>query len=203
MEHAQGNSKHEVIAMQAWVWIVIAVVVVAIAAVAVAGARRQQERRRLRDTFGPEYDRAVETRGSRRDAEKELAGRYERRRELQIRALSIEQRQGYAQEWHDVQALFVDTPSDAVREADTLLSRVMRDRGYPVADFEQRASDVSVDHPRVVDNYRTAHAISQRSATGEASTEDLRQAMVHYRALFEDMLNESGDAASPTLRSAR
>jgi hypothetical protein len=196
MEHAQGNSKHEVIAMQAWVWIVIAVVVVAIAAVAVAGARRQQERRRLRDTFGPEYDRAVETRGSRRDAEKELAGRYERRRELDIRVLSIEQRQGYAQEWHDVQARFVDTPTDAVRDADTLLSRVMRDRGYPVADFEQRASDVSVDHPRVVDNYRTAHAISQRSATGEASTEDLRQAMVHYRALFEDMLTESGVSAA-------
>jgi hypothetical protein len=180
--------------MQPWIWIVIAVCVVAIGAVALMAARQQQQRRRLRDTFGPEYDRTVETRSNRRDAERELAGRYERRRELNIHVLTIEQRQGYAQEWQDVQARFVDTPADAVREADTLLSRVMRERGYPVADFEQRASDVSVDHPRVVDNYRTAHGISERSARGEASTEDLRQAIVHYRALFEDMLTDAGTA---------
>jgi hypothetical protein len=173
------------------VWIVIAVCVIAVVAVAVAMGARQQRRRRLRETFGPEYDREVETRGNRREAERELSGRYERRSKLDIRPLPMEQRQAYAQEWREVQARFVDTPADAMREADTLISRVMRERGYPVGEFDQRAADVSVDHPRVVDEYRIAHSISQRSARGEASTEDLRQGMVHYRALFEEMLTES------------
>jgi|SRR5579884_921334 len=192
--------------MQTWIWIVIALCVVAIAAAVLAAMRQQQHRGRLRQTFGPEYDRTLGQHANRRDAERELAGRYERRQSLAIRPLSVEHRQGFAQEWHDVQARFVDTPADAVRDADSLLSRLMRERGYPVADFDQRAADVSVDHPRVVENYRTAHAISLRSAAGQASTEELRQAMVHYRSLFEDMLTDGGataEAAAPAAHDSR
>jgi len=183
--------------MQPWVWIIIALCVIAVVA-AVAGAVQQRQRARLRDTFGPEYDRTVEARGDRREAEKELAGRYQRRQSLDIRDLPEDQRARYAEDWRGVQARFVDAPADAVREADTLVAAVMRERGYPVADFEQRAADVSVDHPGVVDNYRRAHDISQRSAAGRASTEDLRQAMVHYRALFDELL---GSRAAGTTRS--
>lgn len=187
--------------MQAWTWVVIAVVIVAVIALVAVVVQQQQRRARLRQTFGPEYERLLRERGNRREAERELAGRYERRRGLDIRPLGAEQREMYAREWTDVQARFVDMPADAVRDADSLLSRVMRERGYPVGDFEQRAADVSVDHPGVVDNYRRAHAISQRSAAGEASTEDLRQAMVHYRSLFNQMLAE-GDAADVETRGA-
>lgn len=187
--------------MQAWIWVVIAAcVVIAIALVAVV-ARQQQQRAQLRQTFGPEYERTMRERGNRRDAERELAGRYERRRGLDIRPLSAEQRDVYAREWTEVQARFVDMPADAVRDADSLLSRVLRERGYPVGDFEQRSADVSVDHPGVVDNYRRAHAISKRSAAGQASTEDLRQAMVHYRSLFNELLAER-DTADADARGA-
>jgi hypothetical protein len=187
--------------MQAWIWVVIAVCVVAVAVAATAAARRQQRRAQLRQTFGPEYDRVVDRRGDRGEAERELRGRFERRQTLAIRALTPEQRQGFAQEWRDVQARFVDSPADAVRDADSLIGRAMRERGYPVAEFEQRASDVSVDHPRVVENFRTAHAISQRGGAGQASTEELRQAMVHYRSLFDDML-AGGDTEAETARMA-
>lgn len=173
--------------MQPWLWIIVALCVVAVAA-AVVAAMQQRQRARLRGTFGPEYDRTVEARGDRREAEKELSGRYQRRQSLDIRDLPDDERDRYAAEWRGVQARFVDAPADAVREADTLVATVMRQRGYPVADFEQRAADASVDHPRVVDNYRRGHDISLRSAAGSASTEDLRQAMVHYRALFDELL---------------
>ena len=184
--------------MQAWTWVVIAVCVIAVIALVVVVMRQQRRRAQLRQTFGPEYERAVQERGNRREAERELAGRYERRRGLDIRPLSAEQREVYAREWTEVQARFVDMPADAVRDADSLLSRVMRERGYPVGEFEQRAADVSVDHPGVVDNYRRAHDISQRSAAGRASTEDLRMAMVHYRSLFTQLLAESATAAAPS-----
>jgi heme exporter protein D len=174
--------------MQAWIWVVIAVVVVAVIALVIAGVQQQRRRAQLRNTFGMEYDRTLERTGDRREAERELAGRYERRKSLDIRPLGDEQREAYAGEWTEVQARFVDAPADAVRDADSLLSRVMRERGYPVGEFEQRAADVSVDHPGVVDNYRRAHGISQRSASGQASTEDLRMAMVHYRSLFSELL---------------
>ncbi len=173
--------------MQTWVWIVIAVVVVAVVAAALIGAQ-QQRSRRLRETFGPEYDRELSQRGDRREAERELSGRMERRRELDIRPLAPEQRERFMAAWSNVQAHFVDVPADAVQEADTLISSLMRERGYPVADFDQRAADLSVEHARVLDNYRAAHDISQRSAAGSATTEDLRQAMVHYRTLFSDLL---------------
>ena len=174
--------------MQTWVWIIIAVAVVLVVAAAVVAATQQQRRSRLRDTFGPEYDREVSQRGDRREAERELSGRLERRREYDIRPLSPQQRERYMVSWSNVQAHFVDAPRDAVQEADTLITALMRERGYPMADFDQRAADLSVEHGRVIDNYRTAHDISQRSAAGSASTEDLRQAMVHYRSLFSDLL---------------
>jgi len=173
--------------MHTWVWIIVAIAVV-VCVVAVVAAVQQQRRTRLRNTFGSEYDREVETRGDRRQAERELSGRLERRKQFDIRPLSEEQRQRYSADWNAVQARFVDAPHDAVQEADTLVMAVMRDRGYPMGDFEQRAADVSVDHSQVIDRYRTAHDISQRSAAGTASTEDLRQAMVHYRALFGELL---------------
>jgi hypothetical protein len=181
--------------MQPWVWIVIALLVIA-AGAAVVGMTQQRRQARLRDTFGPEYQRTVEARGSRREAERELSGRFERRQKLDIRPLDEEQRERYAAEWRNVQARFVDVPNDAVGEADTLVSAVMRERGYPIADFDQRASDLSVDHGGVIENYRRAHDISRRSSLGQASTEDLRQAMVCYRSLFDELLGAGNRDAS-------
>ena len=169
--------------------IVVAVVVVVaiVGAVAVIGARRRRTRQ-LRERFGPEYDRALEQHGSRKQAEAELSGREQRREGLDIRPLEREQRERFAEQWLAVQGRFVDEPQEAVRESDRLVREVMRQRGYPVDDFEQRADDVSVDHPHVVENYRAAGRIAERNERGEASTEDLRQATVHYRALFEELL---------------
>ena len=162
-------------------------------------AGRQRRSRRLQDTFGPEYDRTVEHAGDRRAAEAELRERTERRAELDIVPLEPEARARYMEAWHNTQAQFVDEPVEATREADRLITSVMRDRGYPVDDFEQRAADLSVDHPQVVDDYRAAHAIAAANDRSEASTEDLRQAMVHYRALFEDLLEPD----QPEAREAR
>jgi hypothetical protein len=174
--------------MPAWVWILIAVAVVVIAAVAVVGWLQQRRSGRLQSTFGPEYQRTVEERGNRREAERELEGRYQRRQQLDIRPLDPEARDRYVQQWTMIQARFVDVPADAIQEADTTVMAVMRDRGYPVTDFEQRAADVSVDHADVVDNYRKGHEVARRTAQGTASTEDMRQGMIHYRALFEKLL---------------
>jgi hypothetical protein len=166
--------------------IIIAVVVVAaIVAFAMYQKRRSE---RLRDRFGPEYQVAVAETGSRRDAENELAGRESRRAKLDIRPLEPEARDDYASAWEEVQARFVDSPTDAVGRADRLVHQVMRDRGYPMDDFEQQAADVSVDHAAVVSDYRAAHEISLLNDAGDASTEDLRRAMVHYRSLFHDLL---------------
>src|SRR4051794_18427881 len=152
-----------------------------------AGQRRRSER--LRTQFGSEYDRTVETAGKRSAAEADLEARQERVESLEIRALDPGERDRYSERWRVVQALFVDDPASAVGDADTLIGDVMRARGYPVGDFEQRAADVSVNHPQVVDHYRTAHAIATRQRSGVADTEQLRQAMVHYRALFADLLD--------------
>src|SRR5438093_2829257 len=164
--------------MPAWVWIVIAAVVLIVVIALVAAANR---RRRLQSRFGPEYDRAVAESGK-RGASSELRQREKRRQELDIQPLSPAARERYAQHWQAIQARFVDKPGDAVREADVLVAGVMRDRGYPMENFEQQSADISVDHPRVVDNYRAGHAISMASDQEQATTEDLRQAMVHYRA---------------------
>jgi hypothetical protein len=178
--------------MPVWGWILIVVAVVVVAA-AVAWVMTRRRTDQLRDRFGPEYDRSMTEMGSRRKAESELAGRQKRREELDLRPLAPEARTRYAEEWRAVQARFVDQPGDAVHQADVLVTNVMRDRGYPMEDFEQRSADVSVDHPNVVDDYRAAHAISMAHDHDKASTEDLRQAMVHYRSLFDELLG-SDDA---------
>jgi hypothetical protein len=184
--------------MPSWGWVLIAigvVVVLALVAWSAFGARR---RRGLQERFGPEYDRTVADAPSRREAESELSERQKRRDELEVQPLSAESRDRYASRWHNTQAKFVDEPEEAVDEADGLIQEVMRERGYPVDDFEQRAADLSVDHPEVISNYRAARGISIANERGKASTEDLRTAMVHYRALFVELLETEPAATSRT-----
>ncbi len=166
--------------------IVIAAAVVVLAAVAML---RQQRTRRLRERFGPEYERTLARTGDRRAGETELAEREQHRRQLQVVDLEPAVRVRYHEAWQATQAKFVDDPVGATREADELVSSVMRDRGYPVDEFEQRAADISVDHPQVAENYRAAHAVSLANERGLAATDDLRQAFVHYRSLFAELLD--------------
>ena len=175
--------------MDAGLLIAIIVVLVLLALLAFF-AGRQRRSRKLQETFGPEYDRTVEQAGDRKAAEAELKERAERRGGFDIVALEPEARARYVEAWRHTQAQFVDEPAEATREADRLITSVMRDRGYPVDDFDQRAADLSVDHPQVVDDYRAAHTIAVANDRSEASTEDLRQALVHYRSLFEDLLED-------------
>jgi hypothetical protein len=184
--------------MPGWAWAIIVVAALEVVAVVVWRAFAAKRTRTLQSRFGPEYDRTVETADSRRDAEADLKARADRRDELDIRPLAPGARERYVAEWQQVQARFVDDPDIAVREADVLIQQVMSDRGYPMNDFEQRAADVSVDHPDVVENYREAHRLSRAAATGDATTEDLRQAMQHYRSLFDELLEES--ASEPVSR---
>jgi hypothetical protein len=142
----------------------------------------------LRQKFGPEYDRAVLTHGSERKAEAKLADREERVEKLNIRDLDLGERERFSKQWESLQSRFVDSPKGAVAEADDLVSSVMKARGYPLSDFDQRAADISVDHPRVVENYRSAHGIALRVGKDQATTEDLRTATIHYRSLFEDLV---------------
>ena len=175
--------------MDAWIWIVIAVaVMVMVVAVIAAASSRRRRRHHLQDRFGSEYDRTVEGADRRRQAEHELREREVRHDELDLRPLSDASRQRYTQQWQEMQSGFVDRPQVAVADADRLITDLMRERGYPVDDFETRSDLVSVDHPDVVENYRTAHGIAQRTVDGRTTTEDLRQAVVSYRALFEEML---------------
>ena len=175
--------------MDAGLLIAILVVLVLLALLAVV-AGRQRRSRRLQDRFGPEYERTVEQAGDRRSAETELQERAQRRERFDIVPLEPEARARYIEAWRHTQARFVDEPVEATREADRLITSVMRDRGYPIDDFEQRAADISVDHPQVVDDYRAAQAIAAANDRSEASTEDLRQALVHYRSLFEELLED-------------
>jgi hypothetical protein len=165
--------------------IIIAVVVVAIGALFYL---RQRRTTTLRSRFGPEYDHAVAQYGGRTGAEKALERRAERTERYQIRPLNEEEQHRFSEDWRTAQARFVDDPSLAIRTADTLVSEVMRVRGYPMSDFDRRAEDLSVDHPQVVKNYRTAHEIATLDQEHRASTEDLRRAMVCYRELFDDLL---------------
>lgn len=173
--------------------IVIVVLVVVIAAVA-AYAIRQNQRRQLRQRFGPEYDRTVAESGDQSKAERALEERVKRRKELEIRDLEPDARSRYSESWRAIQTRFVDDPRGAVREADVLVTSVMGDRGYPTEGFEKQAEYVSVDHAGVIENYRSAHAISTADADGRASTDDLRQAMVHYRSLFNELLGGGSTA---------
>ena len=151
---------------------------------------QRQRSAQLRARYGPEYDHTVNQLGDTRRAESELAKRQARVAVLEIRALNPEQLNGYLQRWQTLQPRFVDDPEGAVTDADRLVEEVMGARGYPVSDFDQRAADLSVYHPRVVDNYRFARDIAQRHKLGKATTEDLRRAMVYYRGLFQDLLED-------------
>src|SRR5579859_233062 len=157
---------------------------------------RKHRTERLRTQFGGvEYTRAVKEGGNRRKAEAALDKRADRVEGLHIRALAAGDRARFVESWGRVQARFVDGPGGAVTDADRLLADVMSTRGYPVSDFEQRAADISVDHPRVLENYRAAHQTALRQANGQANTEDLRQAMIHYRTLFEELVGEPQEQA--------
>jgi FtsZ-interacting cell division protein ZipA len=175
--------------MNTWVWIVIGVVVAIVVLGVLFSALRTRRSRSLQDQFGREYDRTVDKAGGRREAERELAERQKRHDELELKPLSPEARERYLQQWQQTQSRFVDDPTGAVAEADDLVNRVMRDRGYPVDDFEQRAADISVEHPELVERYRTANGIARASEQGKASTEDLRHSVRHYRALFVELLD--------------
>ena len=174
--------------MDTWVWIVIAAVALIVVLAVIWNATRAKRTRALQDTFGREYDRTVENTGDRRAAERELRERQKQHDELELKPLSPEARDRYVRRWQSTQTRFVDDPPGAVAEADALVQQVMQERGYPVDDFDRRVADISVDHPNLVEKYRTAHGIAQSAESGDASTEDMRHSVRHYRALFAELL---------------
>lgn len=171
-------------------WIVLVVLVVLVV-IAVLLIRSRQRSAALRQRFGPEYDRTVETAGGRRPAERDLAEREKLHDQVTLRPLPPGARERYAAEWTRVQQNFVDAPNAAVTEADRLVTTVMAERGYPVEDERARQAVLSVEHADAMDRYRSAHEVSQLNLRGEATTEQLRQAMLHYRALADELLGES------------
>jgi hypothetical protein len=175
--------------------IVIVIAIVVLAAIAVIGYRMAQQKRttRLREQYGPEYDRAVDQADSQREAESELRDRSKRHEKLELRRLDPSEREDFERRWSDVQGQFVDDPNTAVRNADRLVVEVMSARGYPVDDFDQRADDLSVSHPEVTQRYREARRIAQANKDGKADTEDLRQAVTSYRSLVLALLADDGD----------
>jgi hypothetical protein len=181
--------------MATWVWVVIAIAVVVVVALGAVTARNRRTAM-LRDRFGPEYDRVIANSGDRRAAEADLLARERQRAQFDVKPLPEATRLRFAGEWRDVQELFLDQPAQAVAGADALITRVMEERGYPMRDFDAQAELASVDYPDVVENYRFAHAVQQRSQTDQASTEDLREALVRYRSLFDELLRPEGDAVS-------
>jgi hypothetical protein len=181
--------------------IIVVLVIIALLAGAFLARKRQEERRRaeLQERFGPEYTRAVDESGSQREAERHLAEVAHKRDKLEIRDLSAAERGRYTDEWDVVQSRFVDEPAAAVDSAESLIHRVMRERGYPVEDFDEQADLVAADHPGVVSEYRAAHEAHQRHrSSGSLDTEDLRQAFVHYRTLFGSLVNPETVAAPTT-----
>ena len=175
------------------VFAAVAILVIVILTWLYVGKRRSTTAE-LRQKFGPEYQRAVLAHGSERKAEATLADREKRVEKLNIRDLDPMERERFSKRWEVVQSRFVDSPKGAVTEADDLVSSLMKTRGYPVSDFDQRAADISVVYPRVVENYRSAHEIALRLRKDQASTEDLRKAMIHYRSLFEELVQFSTTA---------
>jgi hypothetical protein len=180
--------------------IILIVVAAAVVILAVTLLYRRRQSQNLKARFGAEYDRTVGDKGGVSRAEAELAERTKRVAAYNIRPLPVADREHYLDSWRWVQTNFVDSPKDAVTKADGIVGEVMTARGYPVDDFERGSADLSVDHPKVVENYRAAHDIAVRLQRGEASTEDLRQAMIHYRALFEDLVGVTD--AAPTTAAA-
>ena len=181
--------------MAAWVWVVIVIAVVVVVALVAVGARKRRTAM-LRGHFGPEYDRAVENSEDQRAAEANLRAREKQRAQFDLQPLPEATRLSFASEWRDLQERFVDQPAQATGAADTLITRVMEARGYPMKDFDAQAELVSVDHPDTVENYRFAHAIQQRAKTQQASTEDLREALLRYRSLFDELLRPEGNGAA-------
>lgn len=182
-------------------WQIAVIVVAVLVAIGIAWIAVQRQRTdRLTKQYGPEYQRTVDSAGGQREAERDLDARRERVKGFELRALSADERDRYLASWKESQGHFVDDPAGAISQADVLVQEVMRARGYPMADFEQRAADISVDHPHVLEEYRAAHNIAERHATAGVETEDLRQAMVHYRALFDDLLGT--ESATPEQESA-
>jgi hypothetical protein len=173
--------------------VIIVVLVVIVLAVVGWFVTQDRRRRQLRERFGPEYDRTVDEQGNRRDAERELALREERHAQLDIKPLSNTDRDRYAKQWTLIQQQFVDRPEHAVVEADRLVTVVMGERGYPTEGYHQQVSDLSVRHANTLDHYRSAHAIKARNDDSRVATEELREAMVHYRSLFEDLLDSDVD----------
>lgn len=168
--------------------VIAAVVVLVVLAIALWLWNRRKQSERLVQRFGPEYERTLHEHGDRAKAEAELRERERRVEKLNIVPLAPAEAQQFAQDWRALQARFVDNPKGVLMDADRLVRELMLRRGYPMGDFERRAADISVDHPAVVDHYRAAHAIAERDHRGETTTEDLRQAVVHYRALFDELL---------------
>jgi len=185
-----------------WVWVVIAIAVVVVIALVAVGARKRRTVA-LRDRFGPEYDRALEKSDDRRAAEADLREREKQRAQFDVKPLPEAARLHFAEEWRNTQERFIDQPAQATTAADALITRVMEARGYPLKDFDAQADLVSVDHPETVENYRFAHAVRQRSQTQQASTEDLREALLRYRSLFDELLRpEDNGAAGATTGQA-
>jgi hypothetical protein len=168
--------------------VIILIIVIVVVLAAIAFGVQRSRRKKLQNTFGPEYDRVVADTGSRADAEKELRERERRHAELELKPLSPESQARYAAAWEEVQIQFVDNPEHAVTTADDLVTRLIGERGYPTGDYDDQLANLSVEHARTLGHYRDAHDISLRNQRGEASTEDLRQALVHYRSLFADLL---------------
>jgi hypothetical protein len=168
--------------------VLASVVILVVAGLAWLYVRKRRTTAGLQHKFGSEYQRAVQEHGSERKAEAKLADREKRVEKLNLRDLDPMEHERFSKQWESVQSRFVDSPKGAVTEADDLVSSVMKTRGYPVSDFDQRAADISVDHPRVVENYRSAHEIALRVGKDQATTEDLRTAMIHYRSLFEELV---------------
>jgi hypothetical protein len=179
--------------MPVWAWVLVVIGVATVAAVTVWLVMSRRRTARLQERFGPEYNRVASSVERKRDAEAELIRREERRESFEIRPLSEASRSEYVSEWKAIQADFVDEPSRAVAQADSLLQRVMADRGYPVEKFDERAADLSVDHPSVVENYREGHRLATKEQENGGATEDLRQAMRHYRALFDDLVESNSE----------
>jgi hypothetical protein len=182
--------------MSTEVMIALAVAAVVVVGLVIVLMTQQRSKTQLREQFGPEYQRAVAEKGE-RGAQRELAARKDRVEKLNIVELPRSEAEGYGTRWRELQARFVDSPSQTIAEADRLVDEVMQRRGYPVGDFEQRAADVSVDHPHFAPAYRHAREIAERNASNEASTEDMRQALVHYRALFDDLLGDDYSVYEP------
>lgn len=188
--------------MAQWIWALIAVIGILLIAAIVLVVNRQRRSITLQQRFGPEYERTVESADDRRAAEAALTERARRRSKLHIVPLEESVRLRYSDEWRGLQEHFVDRPSEAVTSAESLVTQVMQERGYPVGEFDVQAELISVDHPHVVENYRVAHRIHRRNQANEASTEDLREAMLRYRSLFDDLLRPGQNGSQDTDRPA-